>query len=163
MITYHNGDILKSGADYICHQVNCRGVMGAGLVLQLRKAYPQLYEDYRKLCNILGPNLLGKTSVYVDYNLKSKNYLATRIVNMFAQDGYGRNKVCTNYEAFESCVRDVIKVADRNNYDIFYNPVIAIPYKIGCGLAGGDWNIIENIIRKNDKDWLDIQVWKLEN
>lgn len=161
MITYHNGDILKSGADYICHQVNCKGVMGAGLALQIRQLYPKLYEEYKNLCSILGINLFGKTSTYIDYNLKSKNYLTTRIINMFAQDGYRKDKVQTNYEAFESCVREVIELADGNNYDIFYSPVIAFPYKIGCGLAGGDWNIVEDIIKKYDKDWLDIQIWKL--
>ena len=160
MITYHNGDILKSGADYICHQVNCKGVMGAGLALQIRNLYPKLYDDYKQLCEASGKNMLGHISAY-NANLKSKNYCTTKIINMFAQEDYGRNKVQTDYKAFESCVRKIIVEAGMSNYDIPYKPVIAFPYKIGCGLAGGDWDTVKGIIEKYDKEWLDIQIWKL--
>lgn len=152
MITYYNGDILKSGADYICHQVNCKGIMGAGLALQIREAYPQLYDEYKNLCNIMGANLLGQVNVYVTNNLKSDNHINTVIVNMYAQEDYGRNKVQTDYEAFESCVRQIINLSKINDVYVSGKPVIAFPYKIGCGLAGGDWNIVEDIIKRNDKD-----------
>lgn len=35
MITHHNGDLLKSGCDIICHQVNLQGIMGGGLAKQI--------------------------------------------------------------------------------------------------------------------------------
>ena len=37
MVTFHNGNILDSGADIICHQVNCRGVMGSGVAKQIKE------------------------------------------------------------------------------------------------------------------------------
>lgn len=49
MITYRNGDLLKSNCNIICHQVNCQGVMGAGIAKQIRLTYPSVfkaYEDY---------------------------------------------------------------------------------------------------------------------
>lgn len=36
MIIDKIGDILHTEADVICHQVNCKGVMGAGLAKQIR-------------------------------------------------------------------------------------------------------------------------------
>ncbi len=41
MISYHEGDLLKSNCDVICHQVNLQGVMGGGLALQIARKFPQ--------------------------------------------------------------------------------------------------------------------------
>ena len=40
---YIQGDVLKTSAKYICHQVNTFGVMGAGVALQIKKNYPHVY------------------------------------------------------------------------------------------------------------------------
>ena len=37
MIKFFNGDLLKSGCDIICHQVNEYGVMGAGIAKQIKE------------------------------------------------------------------------------------------------------------------------------
>ena len=50
MLKLKNGNILESDANIICHQVNCQGVMGAGLALQIRKRYPSAFEEYRGTC-----------------------------------------------------------------------------------------------------------------
>lgn len=34
----------------VCHQVNCHGVIGSGLALQIREHYPVVFESYRKKC-----------------------------------------------------------------------------------------------------------------
>lgn len=41
-LCYYNGDILKSKADIICQQVNCKGAMGAGLAKQIKEKYPKV-------------------------------------------------------------------------------------------------------------------------
>ena len=48
MITYVKGDLLDSNCDYICHQVNCRGVMGAGIAKQIRERFPEVYRVYNE-------------------------------------------------------------------------------------------------------------------
>jgi O-acetyl-ADP-ribose deacetylase (regulator of RNase III) len=45
-----SADILSIDSGIITHQVNCRGVMGAGLAKALRKRYPAIFPEYRKLC-----------------------------------------------------------------------------------------------------------------
>ena len=51
MVVYKECDIFDSGADIICHQVNCQGVMGSGLAKQIRERYPIVYEEYKKWCD----------------------------------------------------------------------------------------------------------------
>ena len=55
------GDVLKTSAKYICHQVNTFGVMGAGVALQIKKNYPHVYLEYNKFCSYHTPEeLYGK-------------------------------------------------------------------------------------------------------
>ena len=51
MIYEVKGNLLDSSCDYICHQVNCQGIMGAGLAGQIRTHWPEVYEEYRTLCD----------------------------------------------------------------------------------------------------------------
>lgn len=44
------GDLLKSEAHALVNTVNCVGVMGKGVALSFKKAYPAMYEDYVKRC-----------------------------------------------------------------------------------------------------------------
>lgn len=50
MITYVTGDIFDSRAQAIVNTVNTQGVMGKGLALQFKDAFPANYELYRKAC-----------------------------------------------------------------------------------------------------------------
>lgn len=48
MITFHKGNILDSGADVICHQVNCQGAMNSGVAKAIREKWPVVYKAYRE-------------------------------------------------------------------------------------------------------------------
>ena len=130
MLRYEKGNLVTGNYPIFCHQVNCQGVMGAGLAKQIRSKYPIVYEEYKEYCqstdNKLGTNYYTST-------------LGGRVcVNMFAQDKYGRNRRYTDYSAFKSCLDDLASYLNKN----FKSLPVAFPYGIGCGLAGGDWNII---------------------
>lgn len=43
MIKFVNGDITKSSTGIIAHQVNCRGLMGAGVAKSIKAAFPNVY------------------------------------------------------------------------------------------------------------------------
>jgi len=112
----------------ILHQVNCKRVMGAGIAKQIRSLYPQHYIDYLNTPQQLGNIVITRISP------------SLTIIGLFAQDGYGRNKQHTNYKALKECL---IKVAQLN-----IQPIYA-PYKIGCGLGGGDWEIVQQLFKKH--------------
>lgn len=54
-----HGNLLDIESGIIAHQVNCKGVMGAGLAKQIRLKYPIVYQAYIEwyCANILRPGL----------------------------------------------------------------------------------------------------------
>lgn len=69
MITYHKGDLLKDDADCLINTVNTVGVMGKGVALAFKNAFPYNYLTYR---NAFAAKQLaiGKLLVVQDNNLR---------------------------------------------------------------------------------------------
>lgn len=142
MIKIVNRNILLTDEQIIAHQVNCKGVMGSGVAKAIRMAYPEVYSEYKKFCDTtcVSKDLLGCVQ-YVAVPRKKKI-----IANLFAQDGYGRDKIYTDYESLELCFRALARKSRMP---------IAMPYGIGCGRSGGDWDnivypMIQDIFSRND-------------
>lgn len=127
-------NILNIEKGLICQQVNCKGVMGAGLALSIRKKWPSVYDEYRQAFKEKNLNLGFVEFVSVDNGIY--------VVNLCAQDGYGRSRRYTNYKALRICLKTVARFSGALLLPCY------IPYKMGCGLAGGDWNIVEKIIEE---------------
>lgn len=138
MIKTAEGNILDAKEDIICHQVNCKGVMGAGLAKQIKSKYPNMYKEYKHLCTEQGDKLLSSVQLITTNDGKT-------IANLFAQVGYGRKVKQTDYDALRSCLQS-LKSTVTNPHEAKNRTSIAIPYGIGCGLAGGDWTIVEAMI-----------------
>ena len=51
MIKLTQGDILKADAEALVNTVNCVGVMGRGIALQFRKAFPENFKAYKAACD----------------------------------------------------------------------------------------------------------------
>ena len=135
MIKHIKCDIFESGADIICHQVNCQGVMGSGIAKQIRDRYPWVYAEYREHC----VTKLGKTSQLLGYTQSVYVNETQRIVNLFAQDKFGYDGKCyTDYDSLRDCLHTVSV--------IYSGMTIAIPYLMGCHRGGGDWNIVYKMI-----------------
>ena len=131
-----SGNILNIEKGVICHQVNCQGVMGAGLALQIKNKWSNVYGQYKD-CYDKGFVVLGNALVVsVDPNI----YVA----NLCAQNFYGRKHgvIYTDYDALDSCLKSLATWHQKFNPDL---PVY-IPYKMSCGLAGGDWEKVVSII-----------------
>jgi len=161
MIKYKIGDLLQSDCNIICHQTNCQGVMGAGIAKQIRDTYPRVYErflrDHRD-----GNDTLG--SIGVCYTEEGDN--PRYIVNMYAQDNYLPRGVChTDYEAFRKCLRWLKETVYHYSKYALPKPKIKIgfPDHIGCGLAGGDWEIVKSIIEDEfERTQWKVEIWRLE-
>ena len=81
-------DIMESKNSLILHQVNCKGVMGAGLAKQIRQDITEEdFVKYQNLCKEQGSALLGKVLIFKSKSIPNRLY-----ANLFAQDGYGRDK-----------------------------------------------------------------------
>src|ERR1039458_8291326 len=51
MIEFLSGDILKDESEALVNTVNCVGVMGRGIALQFKDAYPENFKEYAAACN----------------------------------------------------------------------------------------------------------------
>lgn len=144
MIVNKKGNILDAEENLICHQVNCRGVMGAGLAKQVTHKYPKVFTSYRHLIN----SVYGSSSMFlgdVQYvNVGEDKY----VCNLFGQNYYGNNPLVqyTDYGALRNCLIKVRGVAIKHNYSM------ALPYMIGCGKGNGKWDEVLEIIESIFKD-----------
>lgn len=161
-LSEHYGDILSPNTSWheviVCHQVNCRGVMGAGLAKQIRNLFPMLFAEYQNQCARSSPEeLIGKT-FYYEVNNHGYNYT---IANIYGQVNYGHGKRFTDYDALRKAFQQIRTVT--NTY-LGLRPVtrIRIPYKMGCGLGGGDWNIVLQIIHEElIEHHIHVEIWRL--
>lgn len=147
MIKHVIGDIFESGADIICHQVNCQGAMNSGVAKQVREKYPNVYTMYKQYCGSAAENTAILLGVAQPVFVPPSQY----IVNLFAQDKYGYDGKCyTDYNAFRTCLQQ-LKLLMNNQ--IILGRTIAIPYLMGCHRGGGDWNTIYQIIEEELRNY----------
>ena len=160
MITYKKGDLLKSHCNIICHQANCQGVMNNGIAKQVRERFPSCYGSYKEFVSCKGKDMcLGDVYFY-------RAQGGTVIANMFSQFDYlPRTARHTDYDAFRSCCRYIkqfVLFDNFHSYDYVRATRIGFPFKIGCGLGGGDWEIIAKIIEEEfgSPEW-NVEIWEL--
>ena len=145
MIKHIKCDIFESGANIICHQVNCQGVMGSGIAKQVREKYPYVYAEYKRTCD-KAKNRPSQLLGFPLCILTEKGYIA----NIFSQENYGYDGKCyTDYNAIKTALSLLRNEMQRTT--IFTS--IAIPYLMGCARGGGDWNIVYKIIEEIFADY----------
>lgn len=135
-IEYRRGDLFndydKSLRTVLVHGCNAQGVMGSGVARIFRDKYPEAYDTYQH--DILGGMCLGDISIHkVDKRLT--------LVSAITQEFYGRDG--KRYVSYDAVNNAFLKVMD---YAIIHGVTQIVFPKIGAGLGGGDWNIIEACI-----------------
>ncbi|MFW5962600.1 MAG: macro domain-containing protein [bacterium] len=138
MINIIEGDLLQANTDIIGHQTNCVGVFGAGIAKQIAKKYPYVKKEYTTYCKQKKPKeLLGTYQIS-----KTNSFL---IANLFGQLHYGRYG--EYYSKYKRQTRyNMLKSALESLHNDYPTQAIALPYQIGCGLAGGNWEQVKAII-----------------
>lgn len=126
------GNILDIKDGAILQQVNCHGAMGAGVALAILKKWRNVLPEYKKFCYGKKPKeLFGKIQ-----KIKLDDHLI--LLNSFSQLDYGNHKKQTDEKILiENIRKSAIYLAK-------YGETLYIPYLIGCGLGGGNWNEVFN-------------------
>jgi O-acetyl-ADP-ribose deacetylase (regulator of RNase III) len=154
MITYLKGDATNpqvSGNKAIIHICNNQGGWGRGFVLALSKKWltPEMrYRFWFTYNNQESEFELGNIQrIQVEHDIW--------IFNMIAQKGYKQNNtsIPLQYDALEQCLSKVAIDVRQ------FNATIHAP-RIGCGLAGGEWSKVEEIINETCKD-IDVFIYDL--
>lgn len=129
------GNILEAKEYMIAHQCNCISTSGKGLAKLIFEKYPEadIYVNRIKI-DKPGTNKIIET--------KGK-----KIINMFGQynpgKGYGKENKTIRLMWFKSCL-DLLEIKKGES--------IAMPYLIGCGLAGGNWKKYSELLLRWAKE-----------
>jgi O-acetyl-ADP-ribose deacetylase (regulator of RNase III) len=126
MIEHKTGDILSEDAEALVNTVNCVGIMGRGIALQFKNAFPENFKAYARACkqNEVQP---GRMFVFETAGLTNPRY----IIN-FPTKRHWRGKA--RIEDIQSGLKALVDVIRERNIRS-----IAIP-PLGSGLGGLDWS-----------------------
>lgn len=139
MIKYVQGDLFETDCDLIAHGCNCRGGFGSGVAYTMAKRYPKARDYYLDKFDEDGWRLgdvqmvLQRDGKYIANCGTQYNYLPRGINH-------------ADYDAIRTCMEKVKRFAKLKSLSV------AMP-KIGAGLAGGDWTIIEKIVEEVFSDY----------
>ena len=123
--------------DVICHQVNCQGKMASGIAKTIREKYPEVYQEYMRLCDSVDHEALLGQIQSVALHAEDKDLI---VINMFAQYNYGYDgRRYTSYDAFYNCLHHIRTCVDKEL-------TIGFPKNIGCCRGGANWNVIRTMI-----------------
>ena len=146
---YVRGDLLEFEADYIAHQCNCISKGSSGLAKTIKDRYP--YADQ----SIGRPSSGGSSKADIPGTIRvflppKSTFQRPTFIGMFAQYAPGpptdTETARIRLDWFEDCLDEIaVFHADRLHAtsDSFS---IAFPERIGCGLAGGDWNKYHDVL-----------------
>ena len=138
------GDIFGSSAGAIGHGINAKGVMGAGIALQFKKAYPDMYRVYKEACDA------GMIKGGGSYGWQDPDS-GLIIFNICSQVEPGPN---ASYDLLVQGVEGSINQALWLGIDR-----IALP-RIGSGIGGLDDDVVEAILEVlAEKTTVDIELW----
>ncbi len=143
-LEHRKGNLLASDAEVLVNTVNTVGVMGKGIALQFRKAFPDNYKAYRKACEE-GRVLPGKMFVFDTGQLTGP-----RLIVNFPTKRHWRAK--TKVEDVEAGLVDLIDVIRREA-----PRSIAVP-PLGCGNGGLQWSVVKPMIEKALGSLSDVRV-----
>ena len=136
------GDLIELAKqkqfDVIVHGCNCFCKMGSGIAKQIAEKFPAAYDEDKK--TISGDRKKLGTITYAF--MKGEGVY---VVNAYTQFNYGYDgEQYVDYDAIRSCFK---KIKQKFGMKMGRKLRFGIP-KIGCGLAGGDWEIVSKIIEE---------------
>jgi O-acetyl-ADP-ribose deacetylase (regulator of RNase III) len=134
MIEYKSGDILVEDAEALVNTVNCVGIMGRGIALQFKKAFPENFKAYEAACRRreLQP---GRMFVFTTNQLANPRY----IINFPTKRHWrGKSRLSDIEAGLDALVNEIEGRRIRS---------IAIP-PLGSGLGGLDWSDVRRRIEK---------------
>lgn len=150
MITYKVGDLIAAATDpandyvTVAHCCNCFNTMKSGIAPQIAKAFPEA-EQIDKLTTRGGREKLGDfTHAWSENN----NVLVYNLYGQYGFFGRREGKMDLDYHALESSLTKMAYSlhAKCRMMDMVPKEINVFLPKIGAGLAGGDWKIIEPMI-----------------
>jgi O-acetyl-ADP-ribose deacetylase (regulator of RNase III) len=147
MIERGRGNLLQAHVEALVNTVNTEGVMGKGIALQFKKAFPANYEAYRRECQ------LGRAQVGKVFATELGTAVPRYIVNFPTKQAW-RNP--SKLEYIENGLVDLVdQVKTRGIRSIAVPP-------LGCGLGGLAWSDVRPLIEAAFAPLPDVRVLLFE-
>ncbi len=144
MIEYKTGNILAEDADALVNTVNCVGVMGRGIALQFKKAFPENFKAYEKVCR-RGELEPGNMFVFETRQLTNPRY----IINFPTKRHWrGKSRIADIDMGLKALLQEIKRLGLTS---------IAIP-PLGSGLGGLHWQDVRERIEEALKQLSDVRV-----
>jgi len=148
MIELSHGDLLKANVDALVNTVNCVGVMGKGVALQFKKAYPDNFIAYQKACK-KGEIHPGRMFVYFTGKIIGPRF----IINFPTKKHW---KTLSKVEYIQEGLDDLVSVIRKLGINS-----IALP-PLGCGNGGLEWDVIYPLIKEKLASLSDVSIFLFE-
>lgn len=145
MIEEKVGNIIEADAEALVNTVNIVGVMGKGVALQFKLAFPEMFKAYQRACRSHEVQL-GKMFVYVQPSISGPD----RIIINFPTKNHWRENSQISYikDGLKSLIQEVKNRKIKS---------IAIP-PLGCGMGGLNWAEVYPLIRESFHEIPDVRV-----
>ena len=128
MLKYFEGTVFNAGTEAIVNTVNCMGVMGAGIALEFKLRYPNMFKEYEEQCKIRLVKV-GKLTYH-----KEDGY---HIINFPTK---GHFKYPSKIEWIRDGLIDFTKTYSQHDFK-----TIAFP-KLGTHNGGLPWDDVEKLM-----------------
>jgi len=134
MIEYRAGDIFAEEAEALVNTVNCVGVMGRGIALQFKKAWPENFKAYAAACR---KHEVQPGSMFV---FETGQLTPPRFIINFPTKRHWRDR--SRIEDIEAGLKALVKEIRKRGIRS-----IAVP-PLGAGLGGLDWSQVRTRIEQ---------------
>ena len=144
MLQYKTGNILAEETDALVNTVNCVGVMGRGIALQFKNAFPDNFKAYAQACKRQEVQP-GRLFVFDTGRLTNPRY----IINFPTKRHWRGKSRMEDIESGLQALREVIRDKKIRS--------LAVP-PLGTGLGGLNWNEVRLRIEEALADFGDVRI-----
>lgn len=136
-----DGDLLDAKEQYLVHQCNCVTIRGAHLSANVFNRFPHANIYFERLKS----SKKDQPGKIIVRGSPDDNKAGRAIINMLAQYYPGKSRFANDTgtwrrQWFQSCLDQIAALPNLES--------LAFPYNIGCGAAGGSWQLYYDMIIK---------------
>ncbi len=149
-LSIKHADLLDATEDYICHQCNCVTTTPYGLSAQIFQKFPYANIYAQRTLNPGSKNFARPDTQSAPGTID----VIGNVINLYAQYGPGKpngfnDSIEQRKTWFKNCLNQIGALKPKS---------VAVPYNIGCGLAGGVWSEYETMLTQFAGDNMNVQV-----
>jgi O-acetyl-ADP-ribose deacetylase (regulator of RNase III) len=136
MIEYTEGNLLNANTEALVNTVNTVGVMGKGIALQFKRAFPDNFRQYEQACR---KNELQIGQVFTVFTGDLLNSSPRYIINFPTKRHWkGKSRIEDIQHGLQSLIEEIIRLDIQS---------IAVP-PLGCGNGGLEWSQVKPLIEE---------------